>query len=104
MPLRAPHLVDAVLADARGAPEVHTTVDRHLQALLERQIHSFVAAQRRFGLHNAAAMLVDARTMHVQALVGSADFFNAAIPGHTNRTSSQPSPRSNPNPPISSPA
>ncbi|HYR30327.1 MAG TPA: penicillin-binding protein 1C, partial [Gemmatimonadales bacterium] len=94
LPFRAPHLVDAVLADARGAPEVHTTVDRHLQALLERQIHSFVAAQRRLGIHNAAAMLVDARTMQVQALVGSADFFNAAIAGQVNGTAAKRSPGS----------
>lgn len=94
LPFRAPHLVDAVLMERRGAPEVHTTLDRRLQALLERQIHSYVAAQRRLGIHNAAAMLVDARTMQVQALVGSADFFDASIAGQVNGTLAKRSPGS----------
>src|SRR6266480_2019348 len=81
LPFRAPHLVNAVLAEAGGAPEVHTTLDRRLQGLLERQIRGYVAAQARLGVHNAAAMLVDARTMEAKALVGSADFFNKEIAG-----------------------
>ncbi len=94
LPFRAPHLVDAVLADAGGAPEVHTTLDRRLQALLERQIRGYVAAQARLGVHNAAAMLVDARTMEAKALVGSADFFNKEIAGQVNGTAAKRSPGS----------
>ena len=94
LPFRAPHLVDAVLAEAGGAPEVHTTLDRPLQDLLERQIRAYVAAQGRLGVHNAAAMLVDSRTMEVKALVGSADFFNADIAGQVNGTAAKRSPGS----------
>ncbi len=94
LPFRAPHLVDAVLAGAGGAPEVHTTLDRRLQALLERQVRAYVAAQARLGVQNAAAMLVDARTMDVKALVGSADFFNAGIAGQVNGTVAKRSPGS----------
>jgi penicillin-binding protein 1C len=94
LPFRAPHLVDAVLAGATAAPEVHTTLDRRLQALLERQIRGYVAAQARLGVHNAAALLVDARTMDVKALVGSADFFNIAIAGQVNGTAAKRSPGS----------
>ena len=94
LPFRAPHLVDAVLADAGGAPEVHTTLDRRLQALLERQTRGYVAAQARLGVHNAAAMLVDSRTMEVKALVGSADFFNKEIAGQVNGTAAKRSPGS----------
>ena len=57
LPFRAPHLVDAVLADGKGALEVQTTLDRRLQGLLEREIRATVAAQARLGVHNAAAML-----------------------------------------------
>src|SRR5438046_141132 len=94
LPFRAPHLVDAVLADAGGVSEVHTTLDRRLQALLERHIRGYVAAQARLGVHNAAAMLVDSRTMAVQALVGSADFFNKDIAGQVNGTAAKRSPGS----------
>jgi len=96
LPFRAPHLVDALLAGSgtRGAPEVHAFLDRGLQALLERQISSYVAVQARVGVHNAAAMLVDSRTMEVKALVGSADFFNANIAGQVNGTAAKRSPGS----------
>jgi len=94
LPFRAPHLVNAVLADAGGASEVHTTLDRRLQALLERHIRSYVAAQARLGVHNAAAMLVDSRTMDVKALVGSADFLNRDIAGQVNGTRAKRSPGS----------
>lgn len=94
LPFRAPHLVDAVLSDAHGAAEVHTSLDRRLQALLERQIRGYVAAQARVGVHNAAAMLVDSRTMEVKALVGSANFFDDAIAGQVNGTAAKRSPGS----------
>src|SRR2546430_15586806 len=96
LPFRAPHLVDAVLADARGAAEVHATLDRRLQALLERQIRGYVAAQARLGVHNAAAMLVDSRTMAVKALGGSAGFFDSGISGQVNGTAGQRPPGSTP--------
>src|SRR5207249_1599221 len=46
------------------------------------------------GVHNAAAMLVDSRTMAVQALVGSANFFNKDIAGQVNGTAAKRSPGS----------
>lgn len=94
MPFRAPHLVDGVLAKTRGSPDVRTTLDRRLQALLERQIRGYVATQARLGVHNAAAMLVDSRTMEVKAVVGSADFFDAGIAGQVNGTAAKRSPGS----------
>src|SRR5213075_1589775 len=67
---------------------------RRLQALLEREIRGYVAAQARLGVHNAAAMLVDSRTMAVKALVGSADFFDSGIAGQVNGTAAKRSPGS----------
>jgi len=94
LPFRAPHLVDAVLADAGRAPEVRTTLDRRLQGTLERQIRAYVARASRLGVHNAAALLVDWRTMEVRALVGSAGFFDPEIAGQVNGTASKRSPGS----------
>ncbi|HET7470580.1 MAG TPA: penicillin-binding protein 1C [Gemmatimonadales bacterium] len=94
LPFRAPHLVDAVLAGDGAPPEIHTTLDRQLQAVLEREIRAYVTAQARIGVHNAAAMLVDVRTMAVKALVGSADFFDAGIAGQVNGTAAKRSPGS----------
>lgn len=94
LPFRAPHAVDSLLATAGRRTELHTTVDLTLQSLLERQLRSYVARQRRIGIHNAAAMLVDTRDMAVRAVVGSADFFDAKIEGQVNGTQAKRSPGS----------
>src|SRR4029077_671218 len=46
------------------------------------------------GIQNAAALLVDTRTMDVLAQIGSADFFNTAIQGQVDGTRSARSPGS----------
>ena len=69
----APHFTTAVLA-RRAEREIQTTLDLDLQQLIERRIANYVAANQARGIHNAAAMLVDSRTMEVLAQVGSADF------------------------------
>ncbi|HWH02578.1 MAG TPA: penicillin-binding protein 1C [Gemmatimonadales bacterium] len=94
LPFGAPHFVNTVLAQDAGSSEIKTTLDRHLQNLLERQVRGYVAGQARLGVHNAAAMIVDSRTMTVRALVGSADFFNAGIEGQVNGTQAKRSPGS----------
>lgn len=100
LPFGAPHLVDQVLAEAGPGsgrtlpPEIRTTLDRRLQRLLERQLRAFVAGAARLGVHNAAAMVVDTRTMAVRALVGSADFFDSEIAGQVNGTAAKRSPGS----------
>ena len=94
LPFGAPHLVDAVLADANRSAEVRTSLDQGLQRLLERQVRAYVARAARVGVHNAAAMLVDWRTMEVKALVGSAGFFDPAIAGQVNGAAAKRSPGS----------
>lgn len=94
LPFRAPHLADAVLARTPRAAEVHTSLDRRLQDLLERQLRGYVRARERVGVHNAAAILVDARSMEVKALVGSVDFFDARISGQVNGVLAKRSPGS----------
>lgn len=92
LPFLAPHFVDHLLDLARAAPAgagdstatVATTLDLPLQRLCERHLRAYVARQRARGIGNAAALLVDARTMAVRALVGSADFFDDSIAGQVN--------------------
>lgn len=93
LPFLAPHFVNEILPSARGS-EVTTSLDLRLQRLLERHVRSYVSEQRRIGINNAAAMLVDARTMQVKAVVGSADFFNGAIQGQVNGAAAKRSPGS----------
>jgi len=98
LPYAAPHAVDQVLRASRRQgvlpARLDTTLDLRLQRTLERQIDGFLQVQRERGIDNAAALLVDSRDMAVKALVGSADYFDAAIAGQVNGTDAKRSPGS----------
>ncbi|HEX7342144.1 MAG TPA: penicillin-binding protein 1C [Rhodanobacteraceae bacterium] len=99
LPFAAPHAVDQLLAHARvhgtALPaRVTLTIDLRLQRLLQRQVKRYVQARRGIGIRNAAAILVDTRSMGIKAMVGSADFFNRAIQGQINGTLAERSPGS----------
>ena len=95
LPFLAPHTVNQLLSrDSGGAREIQSTLDMRLQRTLERQVHRYVERQRRIGIDNASAMLIDYRTMEVKAVVGSAGFHNAAINGQVNGTLAKRSPGS----------
>ncbi|HYM59469.1 MAG TPA: penicillin-binding protein 1C [Thermoanaerobaculia bacterium] len=93
LPFLAPHFVNELLPTV-AASEVTSSLDIRLQRLLERHVHSYVTEERRIGINNAAAMLVDYRSMQIKALVGSADFFDGSIQGQINGTAARRSPGS----------
>ncbi len=93
LPSHAPHFVrDHVPLD--GGSRVRTTLDLDLQHLLEARVADHVELRRRDGITNAAAMLIDHRSMEVLALVGSARFFDEAIAGQVNGVRARRSPGS----------
>jgi len=94
LPFQAPHLVTALLAEHRREKELVTTLDLRMQRLLERHVRTYVERQKRVGVTNAAALLVDTRDMGVKAAVGSADFFSDAISGQVNALTAKRSPGS----------
>lgn len=94
LPFLAPHFTDQVLQTGSGEREIRTTLDRRMQDTLERAVRQYVARHREAGLVNASAMLVDARSRSVRALVGSADYFDAGISGQVNGTRAKRSPGS----------
>ena len=96
LPFDSPHLTEMLLAHRgpRSGNQIHTTLSRDLQHIVERQVRSYVETQRRLGIQNAVAMLVDYRTMETKALVGSADFHNPQIAGQVNGTQAKRSPGS----------
>lgn len=99
LPFRAPHVSTMLLADARGLGAgggnvIHSTIDAKLQRLLERQITNAMPRERRVGINNASAMLVDTRDMSVRAVAGSADFFDESIDGQVDGTQARRSPGS----------
>ena len=90
----APHFVQQVVAAEKGREEIVTTLDLQKQQLIERRIADYIRGNRNRGIQNAAALLVDVRTMDVLAQIGSADFFNAEIQGQVDGTRSPRSPGS----------
>jgi penicillin-binding protein 1C len=97
LPFEAPHFVNAVLeqsGDAGELPVIRTTLDLSLQQLLQRKLTEYIRTQRRLGVDNASALLVDTRTLGVKALVGSADFFDDRIQGQVNGVLAKRSPGS----------
>jgi penicillin-binding protein 1C len=90
----APHFVQQILESSRGRDEIVTTLDFEKQQAIERRIAEYVAWSRNRGIENAAAFLIDARTMEVLAQVGSADFDKIDINGQVDGTRSSRSPGS----------
>src|SRR5204863_262302 len=96
LPFLAPHAVNVLVSrdNPRSPREIRSTLDLNLQRTLERQVHGYVENNRRLGIENAAALLIDTRTMDVKAVIGSANFFNNAISGQVNGTIAKRSPGS----------
>lgn len=90
----APHFTTAVLEQSPAQEQITTTLDLHLQRMLEKRIAGYVEANSHLGIKNAAAMLLDSNTMEVLADVGSANFFDEKIDGQIDGTNSKRSPGS----------
>jgi len=93
-PFLAPHFTRQVLRADGAADDITTTLDIHLQSMLEDRVTSFIDTRRSLGVTNAAALLVDTHGMQVLAQVGSADFALASIHGQVDCTASPRSPGS----------
>lgn len=84
---RAPHLVEMAATEAGqfpGTAVVHTTIDYPLQRSIEWLLKGHLKHLKSKNVTNAAAVVIDNKTMRVLALVGSADYFNNAIQGQVN--------------------
>jgi len=91
LPFHAPHFLNGLHA---GPGSVTTTLDLSEQQLLESVVTRYVARRKGEGIGNAAALLLNSRSMEVEALVGSADFFNDKIAGQVDGTRAKRSPGS----------
>ena len=100
LPFEAPHAVEQLLnarrldAAAMADSRVATTLDLDLQHDLERQVTRYIERNQSRGVRNAAAILVDTRDMAIKAMIGSADYGDAAIHGQVNGTLAKRSPGS----------
>ena len=81
LPFRTPHLANQLLKEnaANKSVEIFSSIDLKMQATLERSIAQRIEQQRTTGVRNASAILIDAETMQVKAMVGSANFWDDDI-------------------------
>jgi len=96
LPFEAPHFVDH-LESGRRPPNgaiIPTTIDLRKQQVTESLVRNHIARRSPEGITNAAALVLDTRSMMVTAMVGSADFFDSAIAGQVNGTNAKRSPGS----------
>jgi len=102
LPFEAPHAAAMLVAQADDPAAhvraddgaVHATLDLKMQRTLERVMANYLAAHADAGLRNASALLLDASTMEVRAVVGSASYADASIDGQVNGTLAKRSPGS----------
>jgi len=96
LPFTAPHFVNSVLRTASndGHQKITTTLDTHMQGILEHVTRNYIKRKRSLGVYNAAVLLVDTRDMGVKGMVGSASFYDQRIGGQINGTEIKRSPGS----------
>ncbi len=96
LPFLAPHFVNNLNADLLWLTHgfINTILDSQKQAIVKNIISLYVQRRKNEGIHNAVALLLNHDTMEVEAMVGSADFFNRAIDGQVNGVSAKRSPGS----------
>ncbi len=91
LPFHAPHFVNA---QPKQQGSITTTLDLGMQRLLEEGVDRFIRRRAGEGIRNAVAMLVNTQHMAVEALVGSAGFFNNDIAGQVDGSRARRSPGS----------
>ncbi len=102
MPFDAPHFIDAEIARTRDywsdvGPRnsvVKTTLDINLQRRLERTLHAQIARYKSRGVKNAAAILINYKTMETLAYIGSDNYFDKSIYGQNDGVRARRSPGS----------
>ena len=102
LPFYAPHFVNYMVSQSGldwnniGPHDwaTQTTLDLGLQKKLENMLTAQIAARRDVGITNAAAILVNYKTMETLAYIGSADYFDKRIYGENDGVRARRSPGS----------
>ncbi|PKI02727.1 penicillin-binding protein 1C [Glaciecola sp. 33A] len=106
LPYSAPHFVQHLLSQqpqnfamsssqsTASGQKIKGTIDLKLQNRLEEVLQAYITQNQSRGFNNASALLLNSKTMHIEAMLGSADFDNASIQGQVNGTTAKRSPGS----------
>lgn len=94
LPFLAPHFTDFLNTQRIKKSEIHTTIDLTLQTKMEKTIAREIATRRSRGVTNAAAILLNYKTMETVAYIGSANYFDREIYGENDGVRARRSPGS----------
>lgn len=102
LPFYAPHFINReIINNDKYRPnmgptpsEIRTTLDIELQQKLAATLQAQVNRRRAFGVSNAAAILINYKTMETLAYIGSADYFDKEIFGENDGVRARRSPGS----------
>lgn len=96
LPFLAPHFVDYLQQQISPWDNgfIQTTLNANTQTSVEKVLKDYIQTKSKDGIQNASALLVNYKTLSIEAMVGSADFFNADIFGQVNGTMAKRSPGS----------
>lgn len=96
LPFLAPHFVNYVEGRRSQWDSGYVTTSLNLlqQRKLQQGISYYVRTKQSVGINNAAAVLLNYETMSIEAMVGSADFFDNDLQGQVNAATAKRSPGS----------
>ena len=102
LPFHAPHFINYEITRHNNRWDknqntksiIHTTLDNNLQQRLERALSDEIRQRHSHGVTNAAAILINYKTMDVLAYIGSANYFDTDIYGQNDGVRSKRSPGS----------
>jgi len=94
LPFLAPHFIDRQLSNKNGCRATTTTIDIDLQTKMELRLKSEIAKRKNIGIQNAAAILVNYKTIQELAHIGSVNYFDKSIFGENDGVTARRSPGS----------
>ena len=90
----APHFINQLQAQGHTGGRFYTSLQQQLQQRMQQGVTAYLRRNADKGFTNASVLLVKRSTMQVQAWIGSADFYNAAIAGQVDGVTALRSPGS----------
>lgn len=102
LPFDAPHFINSLISrqnnywsDIGPRPsQIKTTINMDLQRRLEKSLRNEISRRKSHGITNAAAILVNYKTMDTVAYIGSVDYFDKSIYGENDGVRARRSPGS----------
>ncbi|MBO7509012.1 MAG: penicillin-binding protein 1C [Alphaproteobacteria bacterium] len=96
LPFLTPHFTDFMNTQKmpQKKSEIYTTINYNLQSKMEKTLSAEIASRKSVGITNAAAILVNYKTMETLAYIGSSNYFNREIYGENDGVRARRSPGS----------